>query len=133
MPAPNNYTQANTDGLNVGSAQFIRHYRGLDNLFSVGEGTGDRKQINVRIDHNLNTRHKVNFGITRETVVSDDTVAGLPGTWSNQNFHKPVVVTTGFVSTLSASIVNETAAPAHPATGGWGRSVGSGNGCSPLS
>jgi hypothetical protein len=107
MPAANDYTQANTDGLNVASYRFLRHYRGLDNLFSVGEGTGDRKQINVRIDHNLSDKHKLNFGITKETVVSDDTVAGLPGTWSNQNFHRPLVITTGFVSTLTPSLVNE--------------------------
>jgi len=106
QPDPNDWA-ASGDGLNVASYRYLRHYRGLDNLFSVGEATGDRKQINIRIDHNFSNRHKGNVGYTRETVVSDDTVAGLPGTWSNENYHRPTVLTAGFVSTLSASIVNE--------------------------
>jgi|KBSSwiStaDraftv2_1062776.scaffolds.fasta_scaffold02314_6 hypothetical protein len=110
MPAPNDWSTAggaSVDGLNVASYRFLRHYKGLDNLFSVGEGTGNRKQINVRIDHNLSQNHKVNVGFTHERVVSDDTVAGLPGTWSNQNYHRPTVITAAVVSTLSGSMVNE--------------------------
>jgi hypothetical protein len=109
MPAPNEFTNAvgNIDGLNTAAFRYLRGYRGLDNLFSVGEGTGNRKQINVKIDHNFSQQHRANVNVSYERVVSDDTVAGLPGTWSNENYHRPAVVTAGFVSTLSASIVNE--------------------------
>ena len=112
MPQPNDFTNANNtlttvDGLNVAAYRYVRRFRGLDNLFSVGESTGNRKQINVRIDHNLNLQHRANFSISYERVNSDDTVAGLPGTWSNQNFHRPLVLTAGFVSTLSSALVNE--------------------------
>ena len=110
MPAPNDWSTAGgapADGLNVASYKFLRGYTGLDNLFSVGEGTGNRKQINARIDHTLTQNHKVNFGFTHERVTSDDTVAGLPGTWSNQNYHRPTVITVGFISTLSGSLMNE--------------------------
>ncbi len=110
MPQPNDWSTnggASVDGLNVASYRYLRGYRGLDNLFSVGEGTGNRKQINLRGDHNISQRHKVNVGFTHERVVSDDTVAGLPGTWSNENYHRPTVITVGTVSTISSSMVNE--------------------------
>jgi len=108
MPAPNDFSNnATIDGLNTASFATLRHYRGLDNLFSVGESTGDRNQYNVKIDHNFSSRHRGNIGVTYEKVVSDDTLAGLPNTWSNQNFHTPKTVTAAFVSTISASLVNE--------------------------
>ena len=112
MPAPNDFTNANgtltsVDGLNVGSYKYVRRFRGLDNLFSVGESTGDRRQINVKVDHNFSQQHRGNVNVSYERVASDDTVAGLPGTWSNQNFHRPIVVTAGFVSVLSSALVNE--------------------------
>src|SRR5204862_3689587 len=98
MPPPNDFsTAAAIDGLNTASFGYLRGYRGLDNLFSVGEGTGNRRQYNGKIDHNFNQKHRVNVGFSYERVVSDDTVAGLPGTWSNQNYHRPIVVTGGFV------------------------------------
>jgi hypothetical protein len=110
LPAPNDFSNigaATLDGLNVANYRSLVRFRGLDNLFSVGEGTGDRKQINVRIDHVVNSANKVNFAITHERVVSDDVVAGLPNTWSNENYHRPTVITAGAVSTLSTSMVNE--------------------------
>jgi hypothetical protein len=112
MPAPNDFTNASgqltgVDGLNIASYRYVRGFRGLDNLFSVGESTGDRKQINGRVDHNFNQQHKANFNFSYERVSSDDVVAGLPGTWSNENFHRPIVMNAGFVSTLSAALVNE--------------------------
>src|SRR5688572_29825905 len=110
MPAPNDWSMAGgggVDSLNVASFRYLRGYTGLDNLFSVGEGTGNRKQINLRLDHNITQNHKANFGFTHERVTSDDTVAGLPGTWSNENYHRPTVITVGVTSTLSGSMVNE--------------------------
>src|SRR5215468_6766458 len=56
MPLPNDWNalnngtaaQPNIDGLNVASYRTLRRFRGGDNLFSVGEATGDRRQINTR-------------------------------------------------------------------------------------
>jgi len=112
MPTPNDFTNANgtltgVDGLNLASYRYVRGFRGLDNLFSVGESTGDRHQYNGRLDHNFNQKHKANFNFSYERVASDDVLAALPGTWSNENFHRPIVMNAGFVSTLSAAIVNE--------------------------
>jgi hypothetical protein len=110
MPAPNDFNSLNNigiDGLNTASYRFLNHFRGADNLFSVGEATGDRRQINTRIDHNFNQKHRANVGLTYERVSSDDVVAGLPNTWSNENFHRPTTITSSVVSTLSSSLVNE--------------------------
>jgi hypothetical protein len=115
MPMPNDWSAlnngsaalSNIDGLNTASWRNLRRFRGGDNLFSVGEATGDRRQINTRIDHNFNQKHRLNGAITYERVSSDDVPFALPLTWSNSNFHRPLTVSGGFVSTLSATLVNE--------------------------
>jgi hypothetical protein len=112
MPQPNDFTNANgqlttVDGLNVASFRFVRRFKGLDNLFGVGEATGDRKQYNGRIDHKFDQRNKASFNFSYERVTSDDTVAGLPDTFSNQNFRRPLVLNANALSTLSATLVNE--------------------------
>jgi hypothetical protein len=105
MPQPNNFEVG--DGLNTAGYRFLRGTRGLDNLWGVGEATGDRKQINVKIDHNFTSQHKGNVNVSYERVDSDDVVAGWPGTFSNLNYRRPLVITSNFTSTLSASLVNE--------------------------
>jgi len=105
MPLPNNYEIG--DGLNTAGFRWLRHNTGLDNLFSIGEDTGIRKQINVKIDQNFSAKHKANVNVSYERVHSDDVYQGWPGTFSNKNFHRPIVVTAAFTSTLSASLLNE--------------------------
>jgi len=105
MPLPNNYEIG--DGLNTAGFRWLRHNTGLDNLFSVGEDTGNRRQINVKIDHNFSDRHKANVNVSYERVHSDDVYQGWPGTFSNENYHHPIVVTSAFTSTLSANLLNE--------------------------
>ena len=105
MPLPNNYETG--DGLNTAGFRWLRHYTGLDNLWGVGEATGNRKQINVKIDHNLTNNHKANVNVTYERVSSDDVLGAWPDTFSNKNFRHPLVITAGFTSTLSASLLNE--------------------------
>ncbi|HLQ77849.1 MAG TPA: hypothetical protein VK210_10865, partial [Terriglobia bacterium] len=112
-PLPNNFETG--DGLNTAGYRLLRHYRGLDNLFGSGEGTGVRRQINVKIDQNFSANQKLNFNITYERVSSDDTVAGIPagtapgipGMFSNSNFRHPMVLSSGFTSTLSSTLLNE--------------------------
>src|SRR5262249_6955051 len=108
----NDFTNANNaltvvDGLNIASYRYVRRFRGLDNLFSVGEATGDRYQYNGRIDHNFNGENKVFFNFSYERVSSDDVVEGLPSTWSNENYHRPIVLNGNWTSTPSASLINE--------------------------
>jgi hypothetical protein len=105
MPQANNYEIG--DGLNTAGFRWLRHNTGLDNLFSIGEDTGVRKQINVKIDQNFSAKHKANVNVSYERVHSDDVYQGWPNTFSNQNFHRPIVITAAFTSTLSATLLNE--------------------------
>src|SRR5678816_4180164 len=104
-PPPNMYETG--DGLNTAGYRVLNHFRGLDNLFGVGEGTGDRTQYNVKIDHNFTSNHKANVNVTYERVSSDDIKGVLEGMVSNENFRRPVVVSMGFTSTLSSTLLNE--------------------------
>jgi hypothetical protein len=104
-PAPNMYETG--DGLNLAGFRVLNKFRGLDNLFGVGEGTGDRTQYNVKVDHNFSSNHKANVNVTYERVSSDDIKGVLPGMVSNENFRRPTVVSTGFTSTLSSTLLNE--------------------------
>jgi hypothetical protein len=105
MPQVNNYDIG--DGLNVAGFRWLRRTGGLDNLWSVGEGTGIRNQYNIKIDQNFSAKHKGNVNVSYERVHSDDVVEGWPDTFSNLNYHRPLVVTGAFTSTLSPSLVNE--------------------------
>jgi hypothetical protein len=105
VPMPNSYETG--DGLNTAGFRTLRKFRGLDNLFGVGEGTGDRKQYNIKIDHNFSSNHKANVNVTYERVTSDDVAASYPGTFGNTNFRRPLVLSSGFTSTLSSTLLNE--------------------------
>src|SRR5688572_28933679 len=104
-PLPNNYEIG--DGLNTAGYRYLRKFRGVDNLFGSGEATGDREQVNVKIDHNFTSNHKANVNVSYEWVDSDDVFSSLPGTYPNLNTRRPFVVSGGFTSTLSATLLNE--------------------------
>ena len=104
-PLPNNYEVG--DGLNTAGFRWLRRARGIDNLFGSGEATGIRKQFNVKIDHNFTSNHKANVNWSYERVTSDDVFHGYPDGFSNSNFRRPLVITAGFTSTLSPSLLNE--------------------------
>jgi len=95
------------EGLNTATQRWVRTTHGTDNLFGVG-GDNNRRQINVKIDHNFNSNHKLNASYSYEKDTSDD--AALPN-WSTiptgHDIRKPQVLAINFTSTLSASLVNE--------------------------
>jgi hypothetical protein len=95
------------DGLNTATHQWVRTSRGADNLFGVGQDN-NRRQINVKLDHNFSDKHKLNGSYSYEKDTSDD--AALP-TWPSAfyglDLRHPQVLSVGFISTLSSSIVNE--------------------------
>jgi hypothetical protein len=113
MPAANAFDNpglltANVpDGLNTATHRWVRTNRGADNLFGVGQDN-QRRQINVKIDHNFSDRHKIGGSYSYEIDKSDD--AALPS-WPTGYFGKdirhPQVLSVNFTSTLSASILNE--------------------------
>src|SRR5205823_3800663 len=85
MPLPNAFDS--NDGLNTASIRWLRHLRGQDNLFGASAGTtagaipGARRQINIKVDHNFNNRHKATINTSYERDDSDDTFMNWPGTF----------------------------------------------------
>ena len=115
MPLPNSFENpanlgANIpDGLNTATYRWVRRNRGADNLFGAGgDVNNQRRQINVKIDHNFNDRFKVNGSYSYEIDKSDD--AALP-TWPTGYYglgiRHPQSLSVNFTSTLSNSMVNE--------------------------
>jgi hypothetical protein len=111
MPLPNNFYNANGDGLNMGVSQWLLTRR-------IGEPTfynetligndpySNRKQFNIKIDHNLN-KHRINGSWSTQM---DDNVV-LRGEWENGvagiSFRRPQIVNVGVTSTLSPTLLNE--------------------------
>jgi hypothetical protein len=106
---PGNLAANVPDGLNVATLRWVRTNKGADNLFGAGgDINNNRRQINGKIDHNFNTRHRLNASYSYEIDKSDD--AALP-TWPTGFFgadiRHPQVLGVNFTSTLSSSILNE--------------------------
>jgi hypothetical protein len=114
MPAPNRWDVG--DGLNTAGFTWVRRVRGNGDLGGVSfQGTDqlNRRQINGKVDHNFNTRHKVAFGYTYEYTYSEgqNVQLGLPAypnsAPASKAYRRPQVVTTNFTSTLTPNMVNE--------------------------
>jgi len=113
MPLPNAFDNpangAGGDGLNTAVLRWVRTNHGADNLFGAGgDINNNRRQFNAKIDHNFNTRHKLNASYSYEIDTSDD--AALP-TWPTGFFgsdiRHPQSLGVNFTSTLTNSMVNE--------------------------
>jgi hypothetical protein len=115
MPMPNAYDGATTiggvpvDGLNTAVIRWVRRTTGV----SPG-GTGEvidaynRKQINIKIDHNFSQKHRLSGTWVKESHYSNnnDTApwpTGVPG----EIREDPTVRTLNFTSTLTANLLNE--------------------------
>jgi hypothetical protein len=106
---PGNVALNVPDGLNTATFRWVRTNRGADNLFGAGgDINNQRRQINAKIDHNFNDRHKLNGSYSYEIDKSDD--AALP-TWPTGYFgadiRHPQSLSVNFTSTLTTSMVNE--------------------------
>jgi hypothetical protein len=100
------------DGLNTAIDQWT--YRG-HNAANFGLATGTstdttRKQINTKIDHNINSNNKVALNYSHEWI-DGDYLANVqnqwPGGYTSQVIRRPRVLTLNFTSTLSPSLLNE--------------------------
>ena len=86
-------TAAVPDGLNTAVLRWVRRNHGADNLFGAGgDINNQRRQINVKLDHNFNHRHKINGSYSYEIDKSDD--AALP-TWPTGIFRLRLPVPAG--------------------------------------
>ena len=108
MPLPNNYEATGSDGLNTAGYRWVRPFRGgNEGIFSFG-GTGvNRKQINVKLDHNFNAIHKLSGTYTLENSAGGANLMTWPDTFSGSRSRRPHHLAITFTSTLSPTIVNE--------------------------
>ena len=105
MPRPNVFEGG--DGLNTATFRWTRGRDGNDDVSGGTQDTTNRKQINVRIDHNFNSKHKLAVNWSYERDDSDNAAPSWPtGFWGSIQ-RRPQVWTTSFVSTLSANLINE--------------------------
>jgi Ca-activated chloride channel homolog len=111
MPLPNNYQVG--DGLNYGGYRWVRHLNGGDNIYGLAEGP-NRKQINFRIDHNFNARHRISGTYSYERDNGEDAFAQLPsnnvngtGGFGGVILRRPQNFSINFTSTLRPTLLNE--------------------------
>ncbi|MBI4472063.1 MAG: TonB-dependent receptor [Acidobacteria bacterium] len=105
MPQPNSYDTG--DGLNTAGYRWARGRKGDDEVSGGTADTTDRAQINVRIDHNFNSRHKLGANLSYERDDVDNSGPDWPGGYWGAIQRRPYVLTSNFISTLSSTLVNE--------------------------
>jgi hypothetical protein len=104
-PLPNYFETG--DGLNTAGYRFLRRIKGLDG--ASGDGVNiNRDQVNIRLDYNFNSAHKLYLTMTRERVPSEGNNPPFPGSeFIGEVLRLPQVYTAAFTSTLSPTILNE--------------------------
>jgi hypothetical protein len=111
MPQPNDFTGG--DGLNTAVFKWNRRGDSLICSAICQQGIEDdvnRNQINAKIDHHFNERHKFNVSYTFERFTASGQRGNYPGKeneWFSQTLRKPQVLTSSLVSTLTPRIVND--------------------------
>jgi hypothetical protein len=114
MPVPNNYEVG--DGLNTAGFRWVRHEKdGSEGIFptnSAGLSSPTflgRKQVNTKIDHNFNAKHKLSGTYTyeRSAGTASATFESWPDGYRGSVFRRPQTLALNFTSTLSPTVVNE--------------------------
>src|SRR5215813_6327705 len=107
MPKANYF--ANGDGLNMAGYQWVRRSRGQGGA-TAAAGVApfvERKEIDIRIDHNFNARHRLSGNWSYERDDSEDFLAAWPGGLNGSTRRRPHVLNIAGTSTLSNTMVNE--------------------------
>jgi hypothetical protein len=108
MPKANNFQGG--DGLNTANVRWTRTAvnNGVNSAAAYG-GSGDieRRQYNIKIDHNFSQNHKANFGYTVERDREGTNFSNWPDQVNGLTQRKPWIITSSFTSTLSPSMINE--------------------------
>ena len=104
-PLPNWFESG--DGLNTAGYRFVRHTKGVDG--ASGDGVDvQRDQFNLRVDYNINPKHKLFGTLTRERVPTEGNPPPFPDSpFIGRVLREPQVYTVSFVSSLSATVLNE--------------------------
>jgi hypothetical protein len=104
MPMPNDFTPH--DGLNWAHHTWIRRSEGIEDILGLGTDI-NRDQLNFRVDHYLNSKHRLNFSGTREHTWAENNLSTWPNGYNGQITRHPNVYTASLVSNLRSSLVNE--------------------------
>jgi len=111
MPHANIYDVG--DGLNTAGSQWVRrgHNSGEFGLANGTVNDTDRKQINLKVDHNFNPSNKVAVNYSYEWIDADSISGGAasawPGYYPAQVIRRPRVFTVNFTSTILGNKLNE--------------------------
>jgi hypothetical protein len=113
MPRANAFVQSGAtavgDGLNTAVLSWWRRTDGPGGAATqIGtELDHERRQINLKFDHNFSEKHKANLGYTLEMSSLEDQLANWPNGVNGETVRRPWVLTANFTSTLSSTLVNE--------------------------
>jgi hypothetical protein len=101
------------DGLNTAIHQWLRggHNSAAFGLANGTDNNTDRKQINVKIDHNFNASHKIAANYSYEWIIGDYLGGGAGNAWpgyhASQVIRRPRVFTLNGTSTIFGNMLNE--------------------------
>src|SRR5262249_45524709 len=97
------------DGLNTAGFQWVRPAKGQGGATAAAGVSPfvDRKEIDIRIDHNFNSQHRLSGNWSYERDESEDFLAAWPGGVNGSTIRRPHVLNITGTSTLSNTMVNE--------------------------
>lgn len=105
MPQPNNYQYG--DGLNVAGERWTRTDKGYMTVFGGSGYDDNRKAITLKIDHNINDKHRLSGTYSYES----DAGVAEEARWSNAYggllTRKPQTFTLALTSMLAPTLLNE--------------------------
>src|SRR5215831_17197702 len=116
MPHANffgNFGGVAPDGLNTAINRFLRHREGSNSTnASIGVVQSvadfpDRKQSNIKIDHNFNSKHRLSFQWTYERSSNQGSIAPWDAKLNGVYRRHPQILTVNATSTLTPTLVNE--------------------------
>ena len=95
------------DSLNTAAFQWWRTTSGSNNIYGTGEDNR-RKQFTVKLDHNINSEHRLSGTYTIEKNAGEDGGPAWPeNSYIGQNWRKPQSLTLSLISTLKPTLLNE--------------------------
>jgi len=107
------------DGLNTAQLRWVRGrsgdinaLNGVATTIAGGSNVGssafvNRKQLNIKIDHNFTPNHKVAVSYTLQRDDSADNCGNYPGSLCGGTLRRPHVLTANLTSTISSRMFNE--------------------------
>jgi len=108
MPPVNNYDMG--DGLNYAGHRFYNPFIGYGgSIWGLG-GDPDRKSMTFKIDHNINSEHRLSGTFTYEKYDVSDGYAQWPAQYGGYGgiiVRKPTTTMVGLTSTLRPTLLNE--------------------------